>query len=389
MVRKLLAGGLVLGGLALLVAFVWLPGWIDRALNRVEGEAPFEGSARAEALLDQFGAVDLHADPLLWSRDLGERLDHGQVDLPRLIEGRVAIQVFGLVTQAPVGMNFEKTRSDVPDMITLMAVVQRWPIRSWTSRRARAEHQAAKLAALAERSEGQLRVVRTRGDLESVLAARARGEAVVGGLLGLEGMHALDGELAGVDALFAAGVRMMAPTHFFDNRIGGASAGVEKYGLTELGRAAIRQAQQLGIVIDVAHASPATIDDLLEIGELPLVASHTGVQATCPGSRNLSDEQVRGIAGRGGVVGIGHFEGAVCGTSAEHVARAMDHVRKLVGVDHLALGSDFDGSVATEFDTTGLALIVDALFERGFSDDEVRRVLSANALRVFRAVLPD
>ncbi|MBW2241641.1 MAG: membrane dipeptidase [Deltaproteobacteria bacterium] len=374
--------------LGLLVAFAWLPGWIDQGINRLEAEPPFDGSAHAKALLDAFGAVDLHADPLLWDRDLAERHDHGQIDLPRLIEGKVAVQVFGIVTQTPMGMNFERTPADDPDMVTALAVLQRWPRSTWTSRRARAEHQAANLAALAERSQGRLRILRTRGDLEDVLQAQARGEEVVGGLLGLEGMQALDGELSGVDALFAAGLRMMAPTHFFDNRIAGSSAGVEKYGLTDLGRASIRRAQELGIVIDVAHASPTTIDDLLEIGDAPMVASHTGVQATCPGPRNLSDAHVRGIAEKGGVIGIGYFAGAVCGTSPEHIARAMAHVRSLVGADHVALGSDFDGAVATEFDTTGLSLVVDALLAEGFTDDEIRRTLSANALRVFREILP-
>ncbi|MCP5059505.1 MAG: amidohydrolase family protein [bacterium] len=388
-VRKFLASAFTLILLGLLAAFAWLPGWLDQFINRVEMEAPFEGSAHAQALLGAFGAIDLHADPLLWDRDLGERHRHGQVDLPRLVEGKVAVQVFGIVTQTPMGMNFERTPADDPDMITLLAVLQRWPTSTWTSRRARAEHQAEELAALAEHSEGRLRMLRTRGDLEEVIQARARGESVVGGLLGLEGMHALDGELEAVDALFAAGVRMMAPTHFFDNRIAGSSAGVEKYGLTDLGRAALRRAQELGIVIDVAHASPATIDGMLEIVDAPMVASHTGVQATCPGPRNLSDDHVRAIAEKGGVIGIGYFAGAVCGTSPEHIARAMAHVRKLAGADHVALGSDFDGAVATDFDTTGLPLVIDALLAEGFTDDEIRRTLSANALRVFREVLPN
>ncbi len=381
----LVAGGVALLGLA---AFLWLPGELDRRINRVAGEPPFAGSERARALLAEAGAVDLHADPLLWDRDLSRQLAHGQVDLPRLLEGQVALQVFGLVTQVPAGQNFERTPADEPDLITLLAVLQRWPVATWTSRRARAEHQAARLVELAGGSDGRLRIVRTRADLDAVVAARRRGEAVVGGMLGLEGMQALDGELGGVDALFAAGLRMMAPTHFFDNRVGGSSAGEAKYGLTELGRAAVRRARALGVAIDVAHASPATVDDLLALGVGPLVASHTGVQATCPGPRNLADAQLRGIAATGGVVGIGYFAGAVCGTSPEHVARAAAHVRDLVGADHVALGSDFDGAVTTAFDTTGLSLLVDALVAEGFRDDEIRGVLAGNALRVLRSVLP-
>lgn len=376
-------------GLAVLAAFVWAPAAVDRQLNGVAGTPPFQGTSHARALVGAFPSVDLHADPLLWDRDLNARLDHGQVDVPRLIEGGVALQVFGVVTQSPASQNFERTPAEDPDTITLLAFLQRWPIATWTSRRARAEHQAAKLVRAAEASGGALRVIRSREDLERLLAARGRGEKTVGGLLGLEGMHALDGKVEGVDALFAAGLRMMAPTHFFDNLIAGSSAGEEKHGLTELGRTAIQRAQALGIVIDVAHASPATIDDLLALTTGPLLASHTGVQATCPGPRNLSDAHVRGVAEKGGVIGIGYFAGAVCGTSPRHIARAMAHVRDLVGAEHVALGSDFDGAVMTAFDTTGLSLVVDALLAEGFTDDEVRLTLGANALRVFREVLPE
>lgn len=366
-----------------------LPGWVDRQLNRVERAGPYEASREASQAVARTPIVDLHADPLLWDRDLLERLSHGQVDLPRLLEGKVAIQVFGLVTQVPSSQNFERTPADDPDMITLLAVLQRWPLASWGSRFARAVHQAEKLHDAADRSEGRLTVLRTRADLERLLADRAAGKRRVGGLLALEGMHALDGELRNLDRLFDAGLRMMAPTHFFDNRVGGASAGVEKYGLTEFGKQAFRRIQELGIVIDVAHASPATVDDLLALATTPIVASHTGVQATCPGPRNLSDDQIRGIAATGGVVGVGYFAAAVCGTTPAAIAAAMAHVRDLVGPAHLALGSDFDGAVTTAFDTTGLGLVVDALRSEGFSPEEIDGVLGANALRVFRAVLPN
>lgn len=377
-------------GLLLVLALVSLmaPGQVDRRLNRVAGQGVEPASALARALLEGAPVVDLHADPLLWDRDLLERLDHGQVDLPRLREGGVALQVFGIVSQTPWSQNFERTPADDPDAITALAVLQRWPLATWTRRSARALHQAGKLADAAARSEGALVVVRTGADLEALLARRAAGETVVGGLLGLEGMHALDGELGNLDRLFEAGVRMMAPTHFFDNRIGGSSAGLEKYGLTALGREALERMNTLGVVPDVAHASPRTVRDVLALARGPVVASHTGVQATCPGSRNLSDEQVLGIAATGGVIGIGYFEGAVCGTAPADIARAMAHVRRLAGARHVALGSDFDGAVTTAFDTTGLASLVDALLAEGFAPLDLDLALGANALRVLRATLP-
>jgi microsomal dipeptidase-like Zn-dependent dipeptidase len=368
--------------------FFALPGLVDRGLNRVEGAAPAPPSERAQALFRTLRVVDLHADPLLWQRDLARRNSHGHVDLPRLLEGNVALQVFGIVTQSPVGQNFERNEADAPDTITLMAVAQRWPLATWTSRLARAEHQAGKLDALAAGSSGRLAVIRTAAELRDFLAARERGPARVAGLLGIEGAQALDGTLAGVDRLFAAGVRMIGLAHFFDNPVAASSAGVAKHGLTPLGREVVVRMQALGIAIDLAHVAPASVADALALASKPVVVSHTGVQATCPGPRNLSDEQIRGVAATSGVIGIAYFEGAVCGTAVADIVRAMRHVRDLVGAQHLALGSDFDGAVTTAFDTTALAALVDGLLADGWRVDEIRGVMGENALRVLEETLP-
>jgi len=372
----------------LLLALIAAPALVDRALNRVVGPAPAPPSARAAALFAGLRVVDLHADPLLWQRDLSQRLGHGQVDVPRLLAGNVALQVFGIVTQSPLGQNFERNESDAPDVITLLAVLQRWPRATWTSRIARAQHQAAKLDALAAGSAGQLSVIRTAAELREFLGARAQDPARVAGLLGIEGAQALDGTLAGVDALFAAGVRMIGLAHFFDNPVAGSSAGAEKHGLTPLGREVVARMQALGIALDLAHVSPASVADALSLSTKPVVVSHTGVQATCPGPRNLSDEQIRGVAATGGVMGIAYFEGAVCGSGVNHIVRAMRHVKDLVGAQHLALGSDFDGAVTTAFDTTALAAIVEGLLTDGWSEDEIHGVMGENALRVLGETLP-
>jgi microsomal dipeptidase-like Zn-dependent dipeptidase len=383
-VRRALGIGLV----AVVAAALLVPGVVDRRLNRVEGPGPPPPSERAAALFASLRVVDLHADPLLWQRDLSERQDHGQVDLPRLVEGNVALQVFGLVTQSPAGQNFEQNEADAPDTITLLAVLQRWPLPTWRSRLARAVHQSRKLEALASSSAGRFRVIRTAPELREFLAAHERDPRRVAGLLGVEGAQALDGTLEGLDALFAAGVRMIGLAHFFDNPIAGSSAGVQKHGLTPLGRQVVERMQTLGIAIDLAHVSPASVADALSLATQPVVVSHTGVQATCPGPRNLSDEQIRGVAKTGGVMGIAYFEGAVCGTGIGDIVGAMSHVKQLVGARHIALGSDFDGAVSTAFDTTQLASLVDGLLAAGFDEAEVRGVMGENALRVLAATLP-
>jgi microsomal dipeptidase-like Zn-dependent dipeptidase len=147
--------------------------------------------------------------------------------------------------------------------------------------------------------------------------------------------------------------------------------------------------QQLGIVIDLAHASPQTVDDVLDRARVPVVVSHTGVKATCAGPRNLSDAHVRRIAAGGGVIGVGLFAGAVCDIRPAGVVRAMRHVADLVGVDHVALGSDWNGGTEVQIDAGRLVHLTDALLRDGFDEREVRAIMGGNALRVLRSTLPD
>jgi microsomal dipeptidase-like Zn-dependent dipeptidase len=220
------------------------------------------------------------------------------------------------------------------------------------------------------------------------LAVRGQHRDITAGFLGLEGAHALEGDLANVDAFFQAGIRMMAPTHFFDTDIGGSAHGEQKGGLTPLGGKMIERMEQLGMLLDLAHASPATIHDATAMATKPVVISHTGVKGTCDNSRNLDDTAIREIAGTRGVVGIGYWETAVCGKDAAAIARAIRYVANLVGIDNVGLGSDFDGAIAAPFDTTGLSLLVDALLREGFKDGDIAKIMGGNTLRVLSEVLP-
>jgi microsomal dipeptidase-like Zn-dependent dipeptidase len=117
----------------------------------------------------------------------------------------------------------------------------------------------------------------------------------------------------------------------------------------------------------------------------PVVSSHGGVQATCKTNRNLSDDEIRAVAKTGGIIGIGYWDGAVCETSPRAAAKAMKHVRDLVGISHVALGSDYDGATTVRFDTSQLEQVTQALLDEGFTPDEIRAVMGGNALRVLRA----
>jgi microsomal dipeptidase-like Zn-dependent dipeptidase len=360
---------------------------VGRRLNRTLHPPPYRVSERARALHATLRVVDLHADALLWGRDLLALGTWGHVDVPRLVEGNVALQAFTIVTKSPRHLNIEKN-DDATDDITALAVAQRWPRATWTSLAARALYQAGRLRETARRSGGRFTLIETSRDLELYLARREKEPRIAAGFLGVEGAHALQGKVANVDAFFDAGIRMMSPTHFFDDELGGSAHGVAKGGLTPFGREVVRRMEEKRMLVDLAHASPPLIADVLAIAKRPVVVSHTGVKGTCDNRRNLSDEELRGVAATGGLVGIGYWETAVCGEDAAAVARAIRHAVAVAGVDHVALGSDFDGAIAAPFDTSGVPLVTEALLTQGLREDAIRKVMGENALRVLAEALP-
>jgi microsomal dipeptidase-like Zn-dependent dipeptidase len=367
--------------------FGFVPGYVERSFNEVLAKPPYTVSDRAKILHDKLLIADLHADSLSWNRDILQDAAVAQVDVPKLLRGNLALQAFTVVTKSPRGLNIEKNTGDT-DNIFWLALAQRQPIENLFSLTKRALWQAARLHEYAERSGGKLVVIKNRRDLQAFLERR-KIEKTVGGWLGIEGAHALDGRVENVDVLFDAGFRMMSPSHFFDNDIGGSAHGVEKYGLTEKGKEVIRRMEAKGMLIDVAHASAKTIDDVLAMATRPVVVSHTGVKGTCDNQRNLSDDQLRAIAKTGGVIGIGYWDTAVCGVDASSIARAIRHAVNVAGIEHVGLGSDYDGAVKAPFDTSGVALITDALINEGFSDEEIAWVMGGNTIRLLLENLPE
>jgi membrane dipeptidase len=359
----------------------------ERRLNPVHRPPPYAASAAARALHASLRIADLHADSLLWGRDLLERGDRGHLDIPRLIEGNIALQVLSASVKVPRHLNIERN-DDRSDDVLLLALVQRWPPRTWTRLTARALHLADRASGFVARSEGRFRLIRTRDDLAAYLDARGRTTDMTAGLLAIEGAHALDGDPANVDVLADAGYRMMSPSHFFDTAFGGSAHGVDRGGLTDAGREMIRRMGDRGMVVDIAHASAATIGDVLAVATAPVVASHTGVCGTCDNRRNLTDDQLRGIAATGGVVGIGFWDTATGGSDATAIARAIRYTADVVGADHVGLGSDWDGAVPVPFDATGLVQLTDALLAEGLDEAAIRLVMGENVLRVLAAVLP-
>jgi len=379
----------VLLGLALFLFAVARPlvRATDRILNSTFPAPHRPVSEPATTLHGGLWIADLHTDALLWDRSLLSRSGRGHVDVPRLLEGGIRFEVFSVTTRYYIASNYHRT-PPVFDVVPLLAIAARWPRATWWDARERALYQAAKLRASATASGGRLRLIETRTDFDQLLDSQARGDSVVGALLLLEGMHAIDGRLDSIDALFAAGFRVFGIAHMFDNDLGGSSSGWNKTALSPLGRRALARIDSLGAVIDLAHASTAVIDDVLATTSRPVLISHTGVTAICPGPRNVSDDVLTRVAARGGLVGIGFWDRAVCGRDAAAVARAIHHAVRVAGIEHVALGSDFDGAVRTPFDAAGLALLTDALLAEGLSRDDIARVMGENAKRFFREMLP-
>ena len=384
--RKALLALLILLAIGLTIFFN-VPQYVDRDMNRVLHPAPSAVSDTAIKLHERLFVADLHDDALLWQRDLLQRIDYGHTDLPRLLEGNVGLQVFSVVTKTPRGLNYERNSAD-SDSVTLLVMAQRWPRATWNSLLQRALYQSEKLHKAAAASHGQLRIIKNREELAAYLKDRQQQPEQLAGLLATEGLQPLEGQLENVDRLYDAGFRMTGLTHFFDNEVGGSAHGIDKGGLTDFGREVIARLQQKHMLVDLAHASKPLIDDVLAISTQPLVVSHTGVAGTCPGPRNLSDKHLKAIAATGGIVGIGYWDGAVCAPSPENIIKAIRYTVDLIGVEHVALGSDFDGATTMPFDTSALVQITQGLLDAGFSEADIAAIMGGNLRDLLLETLP-
>jgi membrane dipeptidase len=257
-----------------------------------------------------------------------------------------------------------------------------------------------------------LTIIRSAGDLDV-----ARGEERIGLLLHLEGCRPLLGSLGGLHALFDLGIRSAQLTWNGGNELADGVGVPEPGGLTKLGREVVREMQRIGVLVDLSHLAPAGVRDVFELTDRPVVASHANAAALHPHPRNLTDEQIRGIAATGGVVGL-CFVPTFIGPPAtvERLVDHADHVAALVGADHLALGPDYvemalptmladmrddplyadEGGGLPEWAVfpeglqrvETIATLSAALLERGWSENDVTKVVGGNALRVLRSVLP-
>lgn len=329
-----------------------------------------------DALHRRVPVADGHADSLMWNRDLNVQSASGHVDFPRLKEAGVKIQCFTVVTRGfpPI------------DTFDVFAWKRGWPKEVRASLWARCLGQVDALHRDCAASNGGARVATTGGELGDNLNAGR-----LSCVLGIEGAHALEGDVARVDQLFARGVRFMSLTHLGNNELGGTSTPLHgNRPLTPLGRQVVDQMAAVGMAVDVSHASEATLKDVLDHPTARPFSSHTGVRGGFDLWRNLPDWALRRIADKGGVVGIIFAPQYLGGRRFEDVARHVEHALEVMGEDGVALGSDFDGLVPLPQgmrDVRDLKKLTQTLLERGHPERVVEKVLGENFRRFLADVL--
>jgi len=369
--------------------------------------------ARVARLLQRAVIIDLHDDTTQMILDegynLAEKHDFGQVDIPRMRAGHMGGIFFSIWTD--------------PDRYTPTEAIRRALDQIDAVRRETARHPAdLELATTAD----------------EILAARRRGHIAV--LMGVEGGQAIDSDLAILRAYFALGARYMTLTHTEHTPWADTSSKPPEHnGLTDFGRQVVREMNRLGMMVDISHVSDKTFFDALETSSAPVIASHSSCRALAIAPRNMTDDMLRALAAKGGVVHINYFEGfldsdfdqrlsalkdlekqqdaiddatpkfgdrsqngpAVRKINAERLARLgriplsklldhFEHAVQVAGIDHVGLGSDFDGvdDMLPEGmeDISKIPNLVRGLMERGFSDGDILKILGGNTLRVMREV---
>jgi membrane dipeptidase len=369
--------------------FVFFPAQLDKQTNLLHDSIVPVISEQARTLHGQLFIGDWHSDTLLWKRDLMDKHDYGHVDIPRLQQGNVALQMLTTVTKSPDGLNYEGNSSDASDNITKLGLVSLWPTNTWNSLAERALFQASKALELVDEFPQQVSLITSKTDLSQFLLQREINPKLLGLFLGTEGSHALDGDLNNIQRLFDSGFRMMSLQHFFDNKLGGSLHGESGEGLTAFGQEALQQMQSLDIILDVSHSSEQVVQDVLAISRQPLLVSHTGFYGHCPSPRNISDDLMQQIATKGGLIAVGYWDGAICSPNASEIAKAVKYGIELVGIEHIALGSDYDGAVSVPFDTSELVYLTQAFLDVGLSEFQIKQVMGGNMLRYLQLHLPD
>ncbi len=311
------------------------------------------------------------------------------LDLPKMSAGGVRGAIFAVFTPSPGDDDFDPVRRD--DGVLEVELADEVPHRDAAAFAASA---AGRLAAL-ER-DGDVRIARTIADVD---AAHANGGAPTA-ILHLEGAEAIDADLEALEFWYAAGLRSLGPVWSRPNQFGYGvpfiwpSSPDTGPGLTPAGQSLVRRCAELGILVDLSHLNEAGFWDVHRAAAGPMVASHSGSHSLCPCSRNLTDGQLDAIGESGGLVGIvfacpflrPDFADDT-DTPIELIAQHAAYIAERIGVEHVGLGSDFDGATIPDAvgDVAGMPRVLGALGDAGFSGEEVAAIAWGNWRRVLDA----
>src|SRR5918911_1470222 len=329
--------------------------------------------------------IDGHNDALLRGRGSGgsllERTDEGHLDVPRAQEAGLAAGFFAVFVPGGDKIDWDAV-ANPPYELPLAPPVD-------------ADRAALEAAAMADLARS-LHLVRTAEEVERCVAG-----APLRAILHHEGAEPIEPDLSNLEGWYERGLRSIGLVWSRPNAFASGAQG--RYpgsadvgpGLTRAGRALVDACGRLGIALDVSHLNTRGLRGVLRRARGPVVATHSNAHAVCPASRNLTDAELRAIAATGGVVGICFSVGMLrpdgrldTRTPLADVVRHVDHVAAVAGIDHVALGSDFDGAVIPDEigDVTGLPRVLEALRAAGCDDEALRKIAHGNWLRVLREV---
>jgi membrane dipeptidase len=326
--------------------------------------------------------------------DLSQRLDSGQTDIPRLREGGVKAQFWSVYIP-----------SEHPD-----------PARTVTE-------QIDLVRRMVERYHNVFEMAYSADDVEQITR-----KGKIASLIGIEGGVAIENSLAQLRAFYTLGARYMTLTH--NTTLDWADAAIDSPkhdGLTAFGERVVKEMNRLGMLVDISHVSPATMADALRVSQAPLIASHSSAYAICPSPRNVPDDILKEVKKNGGVIMVNFYSGFVVPESGKKmrqvraemaakypdrkarskamddwfksegaklargtyrdVADHIDHLVKVAGIDHVGIGSDFDGITMWPVgldDVSSYPRITEELLRRGYSETDIHKILGGNVLRAFR-----
>ena len=352
--------------------------------------------------------VDAHNDTLqrilLEGVDIGKRLADGEIDLPRLREGGVHVPFFAMaVPEYYKGADAVRGTLDFRD--AMQRVLDKYP--------------------------DQIELATSANDIQRIV-----GQKKIAVVLTVEGGHQIADDLAVLRMYRKMGVLSMTLAHFRSNDWADSSTGkAEHNGLTDFGKEVVREMNRIGMIVDVSHVSDQTFYDVLAISTKPVIASHSSCRVFSDVPRNMTDDMLRALAQNGGVVGVNFGASFLNQMEADRLKRAIasrnsldpelsgaeldqfalkqrvasaydhprvgqatlddaanciDHIAKVAGVDHVGIGSDFDGIETVSRgieDISKLPALTSALLKRGYSEQDIQKIMGGNFLRVIRSVV--